>query len=99
MLEVHIPDFESRMRKDLAQLSADIRDGRHAEAEKLAHRCLGLCLIYGAVGLATQLKSVERAAAAGNFGALSSQNEDLLDLLERTTTRMRELGREWIKTA
>lgn len=83
--------FASGIRQDIGALTQALQDGDGDDVGRLAHRCLGLCQVLGAVKLAEVLAAVEAAArrndladAAGRLGAWNGS-------LEATLHKMRAL--------
>lgn len=84
-----IENFEATMRADLSALEAAIETADLQQAGKLAHRCLGLCLVMGAVALVQRLREMERAADGGNRAALQGLESGLAECFEATLREMR----------
>lgn len=61
-----VPEFEEKMRVELAALQAAIEAGDTTLSCEVAHRALGLCLVMGAISLASRLRHIEEAAIAGD---------------------------------
>jgi signal transduction histidine kinase/CheY-like chemotaxis protein/HPt (histidine-containing phosphotransfer) domain-containing protein len=92
--EIHLPDFERRMRHDLSLLMNHIAAGALPEAQRLSHRCLGVCLVLGATALAKQLKEIEQEAQVGDPADVTSISEGVEALAERTFLTMRHITDE-----
>lgn len=81
-----VREFEETMRMDLAAVQAAIDAGDTALSSKIAHRALGLCLVMGAVSLASRLQRIEEAADAEMAGALAT---GMGPILKSTLNEMR----------
>jgi signal transduction histidine kinase/ActR/RegA family two-component response regulator/HPt (histidine-containing phosphotransfer) domain-containing protein len=84
-----VGDFEATMRADLSALEAAIDTADFKRVGELAHRCLGLCLVMGAVALVQRLREMEMAAGEGNTAALPGLARRVVACFEATSREMR----------
>lgn len=84
-----VAEFEATMSADLSALETAIGTADPKQAGQLAHRCLGVCLVMGAVALARLLREMELAASEGNIAALQDLARSVAACLEETTREMR----------
>lgn len=91
-LEDYLPNFETRMRDDLALLAQHIENGDLPAARSLAHRCLEICQVLGAHGLGKQLRALEDAAEARDIVQVAALEVTLHDLFAKTAVAMRHFA-------
>lgn len=84
-----VRDFEATMRADLSALEAAIDTADFKRASELARRCLGLCLVMGAVALVQPLREMEMASGEGNIAALPGLVRRVDTCFEATSREMR----------
>jgi signal transduction histidine kinase/CheY-like chemotaxis protein len=84
-----IRKFEATMRADMFALEAAIETADLKRTGDLAHRCLGFCLVMGAVALAQRLREMELAARDGNMVALQGLEGSVAACIEATSREMR----------
>lgn len=89
MLDKNVEEFEAQMRAEFAQLEAKIEAGDFLAVRTIAHRCLGVFLVFGALELAKRMKDMENATDLRQQTVIAGQNPGLALLLERTVQRMR----------
>jgi signal transduction histidine kinase/ActR/RegA family two-component response regulator/HPt (histidine-containing phosphotransfer) domain-containing protein len=81
--------FEASIREDCAAFESMIAAADTGAAARLAHRCFGLCQVFGAAALARHLLRLEEEAAAGNVAEVRALAADCETLAETTLSEMR----------
>lgn len=89
MLDKNVEEFEAQMRAEFTQLEAKIEAGDFLAVRTIAHRCLGVFLVFGAQELAKRMKDMENATDLREQAVIAGQTPGLALLLERTVQRMR----------
>ena len=89
-----VGDFEQTMRNDLSALEAAIEAMDLARTGELAHRCQGLCQIFGATTLAMRLCGIELDAEDGDIADVRAFANGLSDALSVTLHQIRSALRE-----
>lgn len=84
--------FRTDMRADISALVLAVKAGDALEARVLAHRCLGICQVLGAVRLGTMLRCIEDAAGPGDLSSVAPLAEVCVEVLAATIAEMDALA-------
>jgi signal transduction histidine kinase/DNA-binding response OmpR family regulator len=84
-----IDRFEKSMRNDLSELQVAVQTKNRKRVGALAHRCLGLCQVIGAVTLALRLGRIEQAAIDGDMATVRALLDGTGAVLEATVRDMK----------